>query len=560
MKADLIVKGKVYIGGSTNRIVELLAVKDGVVIYVGSSDKLADLKDKHTRIYEAKQGLVLPGLYEGHAHVCSGTDLFQGIALYGLQTPDAYLLTIKNHILEHPEQKFIIGRGFQNSDFGEMGPTASMLDELSTDKFIIMDSEDCHSSWVNSKVLSAAGIDKDTKERTNGIIVRNSVNMEPTGWLKEKEMDRVKELLPKNQVIDYKEAILAYQKMALSYGIVSCYEPILNDKGDLDLRIRAYHELDLEHHLVMQFRAGITIDPEEDIDQLLHKVLFYRKNYSGKQFQLQGIKVFIDGVIEGHTAFLREPYADSKKDRGNNMWQQDKLNELFTKAARKHIAIHVHAIGDGAIDSALDAFEEAYKETQNKDIRNCITHLQVVANDQFHRMKELGIIAVTNPFWHYKNPAYYHKLEMVYLGEERAKREYPLRSFFDHGIIVTQASDWPVSYSCHPLIGLETAITRRENGNAYMEPLNEAEAASLNQMLLALTYNGAYQMEEEQHRGSLEVGKKADIVILNQDLFMISSDEIAATEVVACFIDGQEVFKSSYNTVEIAHGETVEWH
>lgn len=551
MKADVIVRGKIYTGNDGNPLAEAIAVRDGIFLYVGASDFIEELQDDHTKVYELEGELVIPGMFEGHAHVCSGVELFRGVNLYGLTTPDCYIAAIKTYIEEHPKQKFILGRGFQNGDFGSLGPTAQMLDLIATDKYIIMDSEDCHSSWVNSKVLSAAGIDQHTSEVSNGVIIRYEDSGYPTGWLKEKAMDLVTELIPGYLIKDYKEGILIYQEMALSYGIVCCFEPILNDKKDMELRMRAYHELDLENQLIMQFRASITIDPEEDMDQILEKVLYYRKNYSGSHFMLMGVKVFIDGVIEGHTAFLRQPYADSVEDYGNHMWKQERVNDLFVKAARLDIPIHVHAIGDAAIDSALEGFEQAAKHVGKKELRNCITHLQLVAKDQYERFQELGIIAVTNPFWHYKNPGYYHSLEVPYLGEERADGEYPLKSFFDHKITVTQASDWPVSYCCYPLIGLETAVTRREAGNTRMEPLNEEEGVEVEQMLKAVTLNGAYQMAFEHVGGSIEVGKRADFLILDQDILTISQDKIAKTAVCKCFIDGKEVYQRSYNTANM---------
>jgi len=551
MKADIIVKGKIYNGKEVKHMPEMFAVKDGIFIYVGSLDQMEMLQDEYTKVYELDQELVIPGMFEGHAHVCSGIDLLHGVNLYGLDSAMSYIEAVRNYIDEHPDQNYIIGRGFQNGDFGNLGPTAAMLDQLSTDKYIILDSEDCHSSWVNSKVLRVAGIDYDTKDLVNGVIVRYPESGQPTGWLKEKAMNRVKELLPRYSVEDYKAAILKYQNMAFSYGIVCCFEPIMNDKKDIDLRIKAYHELDKEHKLTMQFCASITMDPEDDIEQILHKVQFYRKSYTDSHFKLMGVKVFIDGVIEGHTAFLREPYADCEDDCGYNMWEQTKLNNLFVNAAKLDIPIHVHAIGDSAVDSALDAFEEGIQVTGKRELRNCITHLQIVGKDQFTRMKELGIIAVTNPFWHYKNPGYYNSLEVPYLGKERADNEYPLKSFFDHDIIVTQASDWPVSYCCYPLLGLETAVTRKEGGNTEMEPLNEKEIVTVEQMLKAVTANGAYQMGIETITGTIEVGNKADFLILDQDVLTIPSEDLAKTKVSRCFIDGKEVYYQSYNTAEM---------
>lgn len=542
MKADIIVKGTIYDGTRLLPSGTVFAIKDGVFCYVGPEEKAAGLEDVHTEIYQLQNEMVLPELFEGHAHVCSGADLFRGVNLYGLSTPEQYKKAVGDYIRKHPENDYIIGRGFVNGNFDSIGPTAAMLDELSEDKLILLDSEDCHSTWVNSRVLKAAEINEETEELENGVIVRYRESKTPTGWLKEKEMDRVKKLLPGYGIEDYKEAILKYQMLAIARGIGCTYEPILNDKNDIAVRLRAYQELDCDNKLIMRFRAGITMDPGDDIDSILQMITDFREKSFCSNFKLMGIKVFIDGVLEGHTAYLREPYADQPGDCGYNMWEQEKLETLFVKAAESGISIHVHAIGDGAVASALEAFDKAYRTTGNNRLRNCITHLQVVGADQFQRFRELGIIAVTNPFWHFKNPAYYDSLEVLYLGRERADLEYPMNSFFKHGVRVTQASDWPVTYDFNPFIGLETAITRIEAGNTVMEALNESEKVTIEQMLQALTINGAYQMQLEQQMGKIEIGKKAGFIIIDHNIFEAAPNQISELKILKHFIDGKEVY------------------
>jgi predicted amidohydrolase YtcJ len=543
IKADIIVKGTIYDGLEQKPYKGMIAVKHGVYCYVGTEGKFTDLCDENTHVVFCDDGLVLPNLYEGHAHVSSGIDLFGGVNLYGLKTPEQYLQAIEDYAKVNPQSEYIIGRGFLNGNFDKVGPTAAMLDRVAVDRYVVLNSEDCHSSWVNSKVLQAVGIEEQTKELPNGVIVRYPGTNQPTGWLKEKEMDRVKELLPVHGIRDFKEAILKYQELAISNGIGCTFEPILNDKNDINLRLTAYRELDLENKLKMKFRVGVTMNPEDDIDTILQFVKDNQNEVSDSHYMMMGIKVFIDGVIEGHTAYLLEPYADQPEDCSYNMWSQEKLNTLFVKAAELEIEVHVHAIGDAAVASALEAFGEAFCVTGRRTMRNCITHLQLVAKDQFQQFNELGIIAVTNPFWHYKNPAYYDCLEVPFLGKERADREYPMKSFFDHGVIVTQASDWPVSFCFHPFLGMEIAITRREAGNTEMDPLNEAEKVTVGQMLQALTINGAYQMKLEQKSGSIEVGKRADFIMVDRNVFEIPQAEIAGTVVLRHFINGNEVYR-----------------
>ncbi len=541
MKADLIVTGNIYTTDSQEHCGKMFAVKDGRYAYVGACERMGEFQDEHTKVIGVSDGLVLPGLFEGHAHITSGVPLFHGVNLYGLSSPAQYLEVVKNYIEDHPQEEFIVGRGYINGHFGQLGPTAIQLDEICSDKYIILDSEDCHSSWVNTKVLRAAGINQETMDIKNGVIVRYEGTKIPTGWLKEKEMDVVRRLLPKTTIETYKETILAYQKLAIAHGLSGIYEPVMNDKEDIEERIQAFYELDQEGKLILAYRAGITIDPGDDFT-LLDRIVQWKENTNGSHFKITGIKVFLDGVIEGHTAYLREPYTDETVPGDYYMWEQENLNKLFTMAAGLDLSVHVHAIGDAAIDAALDAFEIAEQTTGKKDLRNCITHLQIMAKDQFKRFKELDIIAVVNPFWHFKNPDYYDQLELVFLGKERAEKEYPVKSFFDHGVRVTQASDWPVSYSFHPFLGLEIAVTRKEAGNPHMEALNPGEAVTVEQMLQALTCNGAYQMKLEEELGKIEEGKLANFIIIDKNILQIPKEQLSAVRVLGNYIKGEEVY------------------
>ena len=543
MTADLIVIGTIYDGINSPKPPRMLAVKDGIFCYVGSEEQFNDYLGKHTKVIRLSQGCLLPGLFEGHAHVTSGIQLIRGIELNNLNSPSEYVGAISTYIKLHPEEEFISGRGFINSHFGSEGPTAKLLDGITKEKYILLNSEDCHSSWVNTKVLEAAGITEDTEEVENGVIVRYENSKLPTGWLKEKEMHHVAKLLPKTSLAEYKKIILSYQEIALSHGLTAVYEPIMNDTDDCAIRVQAYHELDLENKLVMQFRVGITLNPHDDCT-LLNEIAKWRQQTMGSHFEIIGIKVFLDGVVEGHTAFLREPYADQPGDCGHNMWDQTNLNELFIIAAGLDLSVHVHVIGDAAIDSALQAFEKALQTVGKKDLRNCITHLQIMQEDQFKGFQEMDLIAVTNPFWHCKNPAYYDELEVPYLGLLRAEKEYPMQSFFRRDIIVTQASDWPVSHSFHPFLGMEIAVTRREKGNVMMEPLNPKEAVTIEQMLKAITFNGAFQLKLEKVMGSIEIGKKANFIILDKDILALPPEEISEVTVLRNYIDGKSIYEN----------------
>lgn len=230
--------------------------------------------------------------------------------------------------------------------------------------------------------------------------------------------------------------------------------------------------------------------------------------------------------MEAHTAFLKEEYADAPGDFGESLYTQDTLNKLVARAVKEGYIVHTHAIGDAALDYILNAYEHAEKGTGILNNRNAVTHLQVVKEDQINRMKQLNIVAVVNPYWHFKDLNYYNKLEVPFLGQKRADKQYPVASFIKKGVVTSQASDWPVTVPASTMCSLHLMVNRTEPGNKQMEPLNPSEKISVAEALLVLTKNGAFENCLEKKKGTISVGKDADFVILDQDVLSIDTSNM----------------------------------
>ena len=232
----------------------------------------------------------------------------------------------------------------------------------------------------------------------------------------------------------------------------------------------AYKNLEKEDRLAMRFRASLFVDPKKGLEQVAQLVAEREKN-SGPLFQANGAKVYIDGVVEGGTAFLKEPYMHLPGFRGEPRWDAEKLNTMCAELDRNKFQIHVHAIGDAATAMTLDAFAYALKKNGQRDSRNLITHIQLVDAQDILRFKELGVVAVPQPYWFMKDD-YYYNLQVPYLGQERADAEYPMASFFRAGVTVASASDYAVTIPCDPLRAIQIGITRscpgrqRSQGNS----------------------------------------------------------------------------------------------
>lgn len=541
----MLVKGKIYTGNPKNPIAEAFVTKDGKIIYVGDLEGANQITRSQGEIIEHKDGLVIPGMTEGHAHVTCATELLLGVLLLdAMESLDDYAEAISEYMSTQPEEEIIMGSGYVNGMFGEGGPTAKLLDQWIPDKPAIFVGSDHHSYWINTKAMELIHLNKDTKEVPNGVIVRYPDTNEPTGWLKESAALLLDPIKPTMTVEHYKKAILHYQEIALSNGITITFEPMYDIKKDYDVRCRAYEELAHEGKLKIMFRCGYTIDSDDNPDKIIKIANNIRKKTEiYENFQLNTIKLFIDGVVEGHTAYLLEEYKDAPGDFGKPLLEQEQLTDYVSLAMKNGYMVHIHAIGDAGLEMVLNAYEDAQRFSENLNHRNAITHLQIIEQSQIKRMKELGVVAVVNPYWHIKNPVYFDNLEIPYLGKERAENQYLVKSLKKEGIHTSQASDFPVTYPPESMLSLDVMVNRKWSVNKEMEPLGMKEALTVEEALETFTMEGAYQNRLEENKGSIEVGKDADFVLLDQDILKIEKDLLYKTRILKTYIKGKKVWE-----------------
>ncbi|MBQ9609122.1 MAG: amidohydrolase [Lachnospiraceae bacterium] len=544
MSNKYIVKGKVYTGHDNDILsyADAFFVKNGVIGHVGSFDevKAYDKLDGNglAKILDFGDSFISPGFTDGHAHISFAKTLVGGIELASGKSIEDYIGLMRQFKEKHPELTFVRGQGYSPNVFPETGPTKEIIDEVYPDIPVVLQSDGLHESWVNSAFLKYAGINADTPDVANGTIVRDETG-EPTGSFLEEATDIVMEHCPEATVEQYKKAIIYFQEKVLPYGTINVFEPIIND----EVVVKAYKELIDEGRLKLKVRAGYKLNQEDDVDEALLKIKSLNSIIEDERFEINAVKLFMDGVVENHTAFLLEPYLDIPDFVGDALWEQEPLNEAVLKILDAGYAIHTHAIGDGGVERILQAFEYAVPKTKNKELRNVITHLQVVDPSHYERMAKLNIIGVVNTFWHFKTHSYYFTRELPWLGHERVDIEYPLRSLFDAGVLLSQASDWPVSEPPEALHGLEIGLTRKAPGSPDDSPLNENEAMNIADMYDVITKNGAYQLGTEDENGTLEIGKKADFVVLDNNPFETDVYDIHAIKVNNVFIDGEEVYR-----------------
>jgi hypothetical protein len=391
---------------------------------------------------------------------------------------------------------------------------------------------------VNSLTLKLAGITKETGDPRGGVIERDPATGEATGTLREGAAHLVSALFPDYTVEQLMQAVEAYQKMAASFGITTTHDATV-DVGGNDFN--AYQNLEKQGRLAMRFRASLFVDPKKGLEQV-GPLVAEREKCRGALFQVTGAKIYIDGVVEGGTAYLMEPFRHIPNFRGEPRWDADKLNRMCAELDRSKFQIHVHAIGDAATAMILDAFAYAREKNGTRDSRNLVTHIQLVDPQDILRFKEFGVVAVPQPYWFMKDD-YYYNIQVPYLGLKRADEEYPMESFFKAGVTVASGSDYAVTIPCDPLRAIQIGITRSVLGvSDPKEILWPEERATLEQMIASFTINGAYANFLENTTGSIEAGKMADLIVLDRNLFAIPADKISTAAVILTLFEGKTVF------------------
>jgi predicted amidohydrolase YtcJ len=535
--ADFVVVGApIYTVDACRSWAQAMAVKDGKIVFVGDEQHSRSFIGDKTRLLKLNGGMILPGFHDCHVHPLESGVEQQQLTLEDCSSIEQLWHKVKDYGNKVPVASWVVASGWQLPLFPNANPTNEMLDKITGDRPAILISQDAHSALVNSVALKRAGISKDTPDPPHGKIERNEAGI-PTGTLRESAIELVQKLAPRPDAALRREGLLYALKLASSFGITS-----MQDAHACEEYLRTYRTVEDEGKLTSRIVTALGVDLEKDASQV-NDFVRLRERYMSTLVRPISAKIFADGVIESHTAALLEPYADQPANKGVLNFSPEELQEVVLRLDQSGFQVHVHAIGDRAVNETLNAFECARKANGMNDNRHQIAHLELIQQSDIPRFRALNVIANFQALWAFNDP-YVVKSTVPAVGKERAARLYQIKSVLDTGAVVAGGSDWSVS-SMNPLDAIQVGITRQglDEEEQKKEPLAPSERVTLASMIAMYTINGAYDNHEEKTTGSIEAGKAADFIVLDRNLFELPATEIHKAHVVSTYLNGRNVFQ-----------------
>jgi predicted amidohydrolase YtcJ len=536
--ADLVlVGGRIATMDATRSVAEAVAVRDGRIAAVGGDAAVHGWIGRRTRVVDLRGRTVTPGFGDAHVHpVGAGLgrlrcDLTESRGLA------AYLEVIAAYAASHPDETWIVGDGWSMADFPGGLPHRSDLDAVSPHRPAYLESRDGHTAWVNTKALEAAGISADTLDPADGRIERDA-DGRPSGALQEGATFLVERLVPVATSPDLEAALRIAQSELHSLGVTNWQDAGVESDEEI-----AYTSLAGRGELTARVVGALWWDWDggpEQVEALLDR----RERTAIGGYAPTSVKFMLDGILENFTAGVLEPYLDADgvptSNRGLTHFDPADLGAHVATLDALGFQAHFHAIGERAVREALDAVGAAREANGMTDTRPHVAHIQVIHPDDLTRFRDLDVTANAQPYWAC-NSGQMDDLTIPFLGPERARWQYPFRSLLAAGARLAMGSDWSVS-TADPLLEMEVAVTRvSDEDRGVRPPFLPSERIELIDALAAFTTGTARVNHLDGEIGSIEVGKAADMVVLDRDLFDRDEGAIGEAGVIATFIDGVAV-------------------
>jgi len=530
--------GGIYTAVPGQPLAEALAIRGDEIVFVGDSESAQDYIGPDTEVLELAGKMLMPGFHDAHAHVLAGGGTLNRCNLEDSRSQRKLLELLQKCADEYDygPDEWVIGNRWPLAAFESGAPKKEVLDQVFGGRPAYFVDSFGHNAWVSSRALEIAGIDTLTPDPAQGVIVHDPSSGQPSGTLREDAMQLVARHIPSPSTEQLMRDLRTGLAEAARFGITSYIEPGVSRR-----EAELFQTADREGWLsarVLGSLSPIGLDAGKFGDEVF-PLVEQRSTLRSKHFSVDSVKIYIDGVIETETSFMLEPYTSGKNFAA--FYQPQELVDIYQRLDAAGLQIHTHAIGDGAIRLALDAYEAARQVNGPTDNRHHICHLQLIDEQDIPRFGKLDIAANFQGLWAY--PDQYIDVAADVVGDERTEKFYPVASVQRTGGRLVGGSDWDVT-SLNPLDAIETLVRRQDPWAEGGPELGTNERIDLDIALAMYTRNAAWVMRQETLTGTLETGKKADLIVLDQNLFEIPVTAINETTVELTLMGGNEVYRN----------------
>lgn len=521
-----------YTLNSKNELVRFssMAFDDkGRIIAVGTAAQVK-AKAPKGRVVDMGGKTVIPGLIDAHGHIFGLGEQLSQLDLAGSASLADAVKAAAAYAKANPSHAWLRGRGW-NQEIWKLGrfPTAAELDAAVADRPIWLERVDGHAAWANTRAMQLAGITKDTPDPAGGKIVRDAAG-NATGIFIDAAQDLVAKVLPKQSEAEARAVLDLSLKKIAAMGLTGVHDAGIGVNHD-----KLYRDYADNNKLTTRVYAMIG-DTGADFDQLARSGPL--KSYANEMYAARAVKLYSDGALGSRGAALIEPYSDEPKSHGLLFRKSEDIYAMMEKAMKKGYQVNVHAIGDAGNRQILDGYQKLVKQTGSAAQRHRMEHAQVVSLDDIRRFKSIGIVPSMQP----THATSDMNMAEQRVGPQRIKGAYAWRTFLKQGSRIACGSDFPVE-SSNPFFGIHAAVTRQDAAGQPAAGWYANEAMTLKEAFRCFTLDAAYAGHQEKSTGSLEKGKWADFIVIDQDLFAMPAKDIHKTGVLQTWVAGRQVFE-----------------
>jgi len=543
--ADVVfTNARVYTVDATQPWAEAVAIRGNEIIYVGSSAGVEAQVGANTRHHDLGGQLLLPGFIDSHLHPVAGGAYAKALSLDTFGTVDDWVRAISDYAEENRGAPVLFGYGFLATTFGRVGPTRQLIDAIVPDKPVLIMDEGFHAAWVNSATLRALNITQDTPDPDTGFsYYKRDANGDATGYLLEgtagMAMDQL-DVITEDVVVEGTGIIIDIMN---AYGVTAAFDA--GAIGYADMLASVLDRVEKTGALTIRLIGSYRPEGPEDVAGAIDTAMEWRRTLKGERYHYNTLKIMDDGTVEGRTAAMFEDYQGEPGNSGETVYTQEEMTTMVVGAAQNNIDVHIHALGERAIHEALNSIEVAREAAPDSTTRYAICHIQVITDQDLPRFAELDVIAQSTPLW-----ASHDSYGEQFVSADQFRRYWRFNSLEEQGVRLSFGSDFPASgagtLGLSPVMQIEIGHTRQSPGDpeSPTQPL-QSERLDVEELVRGFTIDAAYQMHMEDQIGSIEVGKKADLVVLDQNIFEVDAYDIHKTQVVLTMMDGDIVYEAS---------------